>query len=266
MLEADDAARALVAFARANAVTQIFLPRPPRRLLPAPQPTPRDDAGRGPRARHAGDDRGGAEAHGRRRSGPTLTGPAIRFRFSSAWTMIRLSGVEPRDGSASSLRERCSIGCFWDRDTDSLLRRERRCGRLGGGRSFSPSPAWAPAGQPALRPATSRGEREACMRSVPLRVLVSALALACVAGWPRTSTRPGRASRAHGGGSRRGGSRRPRMPGHGHRAGHERGRRRDHGPGGRLQRPLPAAGLLPHLRRGLGLPAVGARGRAARHR
>jgi two-component system sensor histidine kinase KdpD len=33
-LEADDAAQALVAFARANAVTQIFLPRPPRRLLP----------------------------------------------------------------------------------------------------------------------------------------------------------------------------------------------------------------------------------------
>ena len=33
-LEADDAAEALVAFARANAVTQIFVPRPPRRLFP----------------------------------------------------------------------------------------------------------------------------------------------------------------------------------------------------------------------------------------
>jgi two-component system sensor histidine kinase KdpD len=33
-LEADDAAQALVAFARANAVTQIFLPRPPHRFLP----------------------------------------------------------------------------------------------------------------------------------------------------------------------------------------------------------------------------------------
>ena len=33
-LEADDAARALVDFARANAVTQIFLPRPAHRLLP----------------------------------------------------------------------------------------------------------------------------------------------------------------------------------------------------------------------------------------
>ncbi len=33
-LIANDAARALVAFARANAVTQIFLPRPARRLLP----------------------------------------------------------------------------------------------------------------------------------------------------------------------------------------------------------------------------------------
>jgi two-component system sensor histidine kinase KdpD len=33
-LEADDTARALVEFAHANAVTQIFLPRPPRRLLP----------------------------------------------------------------------------------------------------------------------------------------------------------------------------------------------------------------------------------------
>jgi two-component system sensor histidine kinase KdpD len=33
-LEAEDAAEALVAFARANAVTQIFVPRPPRRLFP----------------------------------------------------------------------------------------------------------------------------------------------------------------------------------------------------------------------------------------
>jgi two-component system sensor histidine kinase KdpD len=33
-LEADDPAQALVAFARANAVTQIFLPRPPHRFLP----------------------------------------------------------------------------------------------------------------------------------------------------------------------------------------------------------------------------------------
>ncbi len=33
-LEADDAAHALVEFARANGVTQIFLPRPARRLLP----------------------------------------------------------------------------------------------------------------------------------------------------------------------------------------------------------------------------------------
>jgi two-component system, OmpR family, sensor histidine kinase KdpD len=32
-LEADDAAEALVGFARANAVTQIFVPRPPRRLF-----------------------------------------------------------------------------------------------------------------------------------------------------------------------------------------------------------------------------------------
>ena len=33
-LEADDTAGALVEFARANAVTQIFLPRPARRMLP----------------------------------------------------------------------------------------------------------------------------------------------------------------------------------------------------------------------------------------
>ncbi len=33
-LQADDSAEALVSFARANAVTQIFLPRPPRRFLP----------------------------------------------------------------------------------------------------------------------------------------------------------------------------------------------------------------------------------------
>jgi K+-sensing histidine kinase KdpD len=32
-LEAEDEAVALVEFARANAVTQIFLPRPPRRLV-----------------------------------------------------------------------------------------------------------------------------------------------------------------------------------------------------------------------------------------
>ncbi len=33
-VQADSAAEALVSFARANAVTQIFLPRPPRRFLP----------------------------------------------------------------------------------------------------------------------------------------------------------------------------------------------------------------------------------------
>jgi K+-sensing histidine kinase KdpD len=33
-LQTDDAASALVDFARRNAITQIFLPRPPRRLIP----------------------------------------------------------------------------------------------------------------------------------------------------------------------------------------------------------------------------------------
>jgi len=33
-LEGGDAAEAIVGFARANGVTQIFLPRPPRRALP----------------------------------------------------------------------------------------------------------------------------------------------------------------------------------------------------------------------------------------
>ena len=33
-VEADDAAVALVAFARGNSIWQIFLPKPPRRLVP----------------------------------------------------------------------------------------------------------------------------------------------------------------------------------------------------------------------------------------
>ena len=81
------------------------------------------------------------------------------------------------------------------------------------------------------------------MRSVPMGALVPVLALSCVAGWPRASA--AQAGRAELTGQVRdaGRSRRPRMPGDRHRGGHERGRGRHHGSAGRLQPPLPAAGL-----------------------
>ena len=69
-LIADDAARALVAFARAEAVTQIFLPRPARRLLALLSRRHTTMRVVAPRARHAGDRRGRAEEErsvGRRR-------------------------------------------------------------------------------------------------------------------------------------------------------------------------------------------------------